>query len=104
MADEAAPAPQDGPAKPPETIVRQVALPVIYFNNVRAYATDFDLSLDLGLAAVQGEPADVAVRAVTSWEHARRLRDLLDRLITRYEEAVGPTRNVGRIGEPEDSA
>lgn len=40
---------------------------------------------------MQGDP-EVAVRVVTSWEHAKRLRDLLDRLIEGYEQNAGPIR------------
>lgn len=73
------------------------SLPVVYFNATMAQATEYELSLDLGFRAGPTDP-ELAVRAVTSWEHAKRLRDLLDRLIAAYEDQAGPIREFPEEG------
>jgi uncharacterized protein DUF3467 len=68
-------------------------IPVVYFNAVTAHATAYEMALDLGLRTGDGAP-EVAVRAVTTWEHAKSVRALLDRMIARYEEQVGSIRDI----------
>jgi hypothetical protein len=84
MADESEQTPLNA------ALLRQI--PIVYFNNAQAQATEYELSLDLGYRAGPGQESEVAVRAVTSWEHAKRLRDLLDRLVKGYEQQAGPIR------------
>jgi hypothetical protein len=84
MADEAEQTPEPRVVQP---------IPVVYFNAVRAHASAYEMALDLGLRTGDDEP-EMAVRAVTTWEHAKSLCALLDRMIARYEEQVGAIRDI----------
>lgn len=81
--------PPDETPTPPAT--RHI--PVVYFNTAQALATEYELSFDLGYRTATGAEPDFAIRIVTSWEHAKALRDLLDRLIVGYEDSAGPIRD-----------
>ena len=82
-------------AQPVPGLVRQI--PVVYFNAAEALSKEFEVTIDLAFRA-GGQQPEVAARIVTTWEHAKSVRDLLDRMITRYEESVGQIREFNHEG------
>jgi hypothetical protein len=74
--------------------VRSPAFVEAYSNNVNGAAGFHELRLIFGQIVTDLDKPRIEDRAAVTmtWEHARDLRDLLDRLVKRYEEEHGPLR------------
>jgi Protein of unknown function (DUF3467) len=75
---------------------------MVYANVAGIRASAFDVSVEFGHAipASEGEvqiPPNWLVRVAMSWEHARALRDLLDKQLEAYETQVGPLPDTDKL-------
>jgi hypothetical protein len=69
-------------------------IPVVYANWFAASPSPFELALDFGYHAADIERPRPNVRIVSTWEHAKLLKEVLDQVIEIREG------NVGEIGRP----
>lgn len=64
--------------------------PRLYVNAVRASGSGYDVILDVGFRSHADEEPEVLAQLVMSWEHAKSLLPLLQKLIDGFEEQVAP--------------
>jgi Protein of unknown function (DUF3467) len=69
-------------------------VPVVYANWFLAGPSPFELALDFGYQAPDTDGPRRAVRIVSTWEHAKLLKQVLDQIIEIREN------NTGEIAEP----
>ncbi len=74
--------------------VRAPGFVEVYANTASGGAGFYDLRLVFGQTVTDAGSPRVDERAAVTmgWEHIRALRDVLDRLLTEYEEEHGPIR------------
>jgi hypothetical protein len=82
---------EQDPHIPPQTPAEGV--PVVYMNWLRTLGSPGDLSIDVGYQAGD-TPPQPAVRLAMTWEHAKLLRDALDKAIVAVEEKIGDVRDL----------
>jgi hypothetical protein len=64
-----------------------------YANNIQSHWGLYDLTFDFGFAPIEGE-LEPLVSVVMTWEEARVLRRIVSDALDRYEEVVGPVRDL----------
>jgi hypothetical protein len=57
----------------------------------------YDVTLDFGQRVGADGVPEYEVRVSMSWEHAQSLLNILETLIDRFEETVGPLPDVGKV-------
>ena len=77
----------------------------VYANQIETTPTFYDIALTFARVTrgPNGKPVlEEQATATVAWEHAIRLRDLLSRLLTAYEEKNGPIRLMHESKDPEE--
>ena len=81
------------PARRWALIAEQTPEQHVYSNFIAAAGGAFDLTLDFGHKVGESDP-DYAVRVSMSWEQALSFHAMLGRVISNFEEKIGPIPNV----------